>query len=68
MLKDDINQLLKELYTSKQITKQLYNNLSKVITYKNDSKEQIKILDDKIKTNIRQYQLILVVTCLNMNI
>ena len=68
MLKDDINQLLKELYTSKQITKQLYNNLSKLITYKNDSKEQIKILDDKIKTNIRQYQLILVVTCLNMNI
>ena len=40
-------------------------------------KEQIKILDDRIKTNERQYdldrintenRLILVVTCLNMNI
>ena len=40
-------------------------------------KEQVKILDDKIKANERQYnlvelmlkyQLILVVTCLNMNI
>ena len=41
------------------------------------SKEQVKILDDKIKTNERQYdldrinaeyRLILVVTCLNTNI
>ena len=41
------------------------------------SKDQIKILDDKIKTNNVQYDLdrmnaeisaILVVTCLNMNI
>ena len=37
-------------------------------------KEQIKILDDKIKTNERQYDLdrinaeITVATCLNMNI
>ena len=33
-LKDDINQILKELYNSKQITKQVYN---KSILYKNDS-------------------------------
>ena len=32
------NQLLKNLYNSKQITKQVYNILNKVITYKNDSK------------------------------
>ena len=32
--KDDINQILKELYHSKQITKQVYNNLIKAITYK----------------------------------
>ena len=31
-------------------------------------KDQIKILDDKIKANNAQYRLILVVTCLNMNI
>ena len=37
MLKDDINQLLKDLYNSKQITKQVYNILNKVITYKNDT-------------------------------
>ena len=37
MLKDGINQLLKELYNSKQITKQAYNILNKVITCKNDS-------------------------------
>ena len=30
-LKDDINQILKELYNSKQITKQVYNILSKSI-------------------------------------
>ena len=37
--KDDINQILKELYDSKQITKQVYNMLNKSITYKinNDS-------------------------------
>ena len=33
-LKDDINQILKELYNLKQITKQVYNLLSKSITYK----------------------------------
>ena len=33
-LKDDINQMLKELYNSKQITKQVYNMLNKPITYK----------------------------------
>ena len=36
--KDDINQILKELYHSKQITKQVYNILNKSILYKNDSK------------------------------
>ena len=36
-LKDDINQILKELYDSKQITKQVYNILNKSILYKNDS-------------------------------
>ena len=35
--KDDINQILKELYNSKQITKQVYNILNKSILYKNDS-------------------------------
>ena len=33
-LKDDVNQMLKELYNSKQITKQVYNMLNKSITYK----------------------------------
>ena len=36
-LKDDMSQLLKNLYDNKQITKQVYNNLIKAITYKNDS-------------------------------
>ena len=36
-LKNDINQILKELYNSKQITKEGYNILNKAITYKNDS-------------------------------
>ena len=35
--KNDINQLLKALYKSKQISKLVYNNLIKAITYKNDS-------------------------------
>ena len=35
--KDDIYQILKELYDSKQITKQVYNILNKSILYKNDS-------------------------------
>ena len=35
--KDDINQILKELYDSKQITKQIHNILNKSILYKNDS-------------------------------
>ena len=33
-LKDDINQILKALYNSEQITKQIYNMLNKSITYK----------------------------------
>ena len=33
-LKDDINQILKELYNSKQITKQVYIILNKSILYK----------------------------------
>ena len=33
-LKDDINQILKELYNSKQITKQVCNVLNKSILYK----------------------------------
>ena len=33
-LKDDINQIMKELHNSKQITKQVYNMLNKSITYK----------------------------------
>ena len=33
-LKDDTNQMLKELYNSKQITKQVYSMLNKSITYK----------------------------------
>ena len=32
-LKNDINQILKELYNSKQITKEVYNILNKAITY-----------------------------------
>ena len=32
--KDNINQILKELYDSKQITKQVYNMLNKSIPYK----------------------------------
>ena len=33
-LKNDINQMLKELYNSKQITKQVYSMLNKSITHK----------------------------------
>ena len=33
-LKDDINQILIELYDSKQITKQVYNILNKSVLYK----------------------------------
>ena len=36
-IKDEINQILKKLYDLKQITKQVYNNLIKAITYKNDA-------------------------------
>ena len=36
MLKNEINRQLKELYNSKQITKQVHNNIIKAITYKND--------------------------------
>ena len=50
--KDDINQILKELYDSKQITKQVYQYFIKVTR-----KEQNKILDDKIKANNAQYNL-----------
>ena len=35
--KDEINQILKKLYNLKQITKQVYDNLIKAITYKNDT-------------------------------
>ena len=35
-IKDEINQILKKLYNLKQITKQVYNNLIKAITYQND--------------------------------
>ena len=35
--KDDINQILKELYDSRQINKQVYNILNKSILNKNDS-------------------------------
>ena len=37
ILKNDINQLLKKLHNSRRVTKQVYNNLIKAITYKNDS-------------------------------
>ena len=33
----DIKQLINNLYDDKQITNQVYNNLIKAITYKNDS-------------------------------
>ena len=33
----NIEQLIKNLYDNKQITKLVYNNLNKAITYKNDS-------------------------------
>ena len=36
-IKDEINQILKKLYNLKQITQQVYNNLIKAITYKNDA-------------------------------
>ena len=55
--KDDINQILKELYDSKQITKQAYNMLNKQHFIKMTCKEQNKILDDKIKANNAQYNL-----------
>ena len=35
--KNDISELLENLYNTKQITKQVYNNLIKAITYKNNS-------------------------------
>ena len=34
---NNIKQLINDLYDNEQITKQVYNNLIKVITYKNDS-------------------------------
>ena len=36
-LKNDIEQLINNLYDNKQITKQIYNNLIEAITYKTDS-------------------------------
>ena len=33
----NIEQLINDLYNNKQITRQVYNNLIKAITYKNDS-------------------------------
>ena len=50
---NSIKQLINDLYNNKQITKQAYNNLIKAIT----CKDQIKILDDKIKANNVQYDL-----------
>ena len=35
--KNDTSELLKNLYNTKQITKQVYNILNEAITYKNDS-------------------------------
>ena len=35
--KEPIKNLINDLYDNEQITKQVYNNLIKVITYKNDS-------------------------------
>ena len=52
---NDIEQLVKNVYDNKQITKQVYNILNKAI--KMTRKEQVKILDDKIKANERQYDL-----------
>ena len=34
---DNIKQLINDLYDNEKITKQVYNNLIKAITYKNDS-------------------------------
>ena len=34
---NNIKQLINDLYDNEQITKQVYNNLIKAITYKNDS-------------------------------
>ena len=34
---NDIEQLINNLYSNKQITKQVYNNLNKAITIKNES-------------------------------
>ena len=36
-LMSDIKQLINNLYNNKQVTKKVYNNLNKAITYKNDS-------------------------------
>ena len=51
----NIGQIINNLYNNKQITKQVYNNLLKLI--KMTRKEQIKILNDKIEANKRQYDL-----------
>ena len=56
-LKTNIKNLLKNLYDNKQITKLVYNNLIKAKLIKMTRKEQVKILDDKIKANERQYNL-----------
>ena len=57
-LKTNIKNLLNHLYDNKQITKQVYNILNKVIKLiKMTRKEQIKILNDKIKANNGQYDL-----------
>ena len=51
----NIKQLVDNLYNNEQITKQVYNNLIKAITYK--KKEQNKTLNDKIEANNAQYNL-----------
>ena len=62
-LVSNVKQVVKNLYDNKQITKQVYNILNKSITYLRKNlkimtrKDQIKILDDKIKVNNMQYDL-----------
>ena len=56
-LKTNIENLLNHLYDNKQITKQVYNILNKAKLIKMTRKEQVKILNDKIEANKRQYDL-----------
>ena len=57
-LKNDINELLKALYNSKQISKLVYENLIAAIDLIKMTKiDRIKILNDKIKANNAQYDI-----------